>query len=449
MEIQHLLHRAADVGYYFDVRSTAVFFGIVMVALALQCFSGCNKQSNAPATVSQPQLTSSASPSSSSASFTGHPWPTVGQNNQRTSCSPLPGPENPELKWSVQLTGVNGDFSYGLDRGVLVGEGNSSYVAVALTVINAHDADGVFLWSRKTARSYHQPNITSDGNLLFAKNKVVILNKSSGASKTMYDIGSGIPLINSIETLISIPISVNDDLMLFAMEVSTGSIVQNLNSHQIQMIAIDGNCNSLFSTDIPEFPLEHIATAVDGTIFIPGINQLTALDQYGQIQWIYTIPGTGMNTRPLVTQSSGLIVYDRMRPVQALDMSGKLKWKIDYSPLRVYHLSADHQDNLIVFAGTKLGNPPVFSRVIIKLNPQGKEIWRKKFSSQSALSLSVDANDSIYYCSNRGVYSLSSDGTERWFLDLPDCTGQVAIGEDNKLFVLARGGMLHCIGEAE
>ncbi len=154
----------------------------------------------------------------------------------------------------------------------------------------------------------------------------------------------------------------------------------------------------------------------------------------GIVAWKTAAPAIQeMITAPVVDKNGVIYVVSQWFPSKlfAIEPDGTVRWSYTLKAFSTWNPHVTESGT--IYVGDNNG-------YFYAIHSGGDTLWT--FKADKSLSdpgsVAIDANGNIYFCSSSAqkLYSLASNGTLRWKLDLPGLAGSPALSQQGILYVL-------------
>ncbi|MGM9735254.1 MAG: PQQ-binding-like beta-propeller repeat protein [Candidatus Cryptobacteroides sp.] len=140
-----------------------------------------------------------------------------------------------------------------------------------------------------------------------------------------------------------------------------------------------------------------------------GQGDVFAIDTWtGQIKWTYPIAKATYGGGPAVGPDGSIYVGAQNSTFYAIKEDGQLKWEFAACGNVEAFPAVTSDNNLYIVA-----NGPVATLYSLNTNT-GAAKWSKELAGGTGSAVAVDADGNVYVGSNGGLWSFTSDGTQRW-----------------------------------
>jgi len=440
-----------------------VQLALFLIVLATLCV-GCNEPSgesppgNKAITATANNSKVSANPTSNqlspSPNRSVHPWPTVGQNYQRTSCSPFAGPEHPELKWSAKLIRTASFKKYPLNSSPLISNDGNIYIQSDRYTLNAISKEGKLLWHTSSTGEWHfnQPFIADDGALLSAADTIYRVDPVTGALSHLFDQDLDIPLVLERKEQYHLLFPLDANTLVGLAVSSSESPLEVLNDCSADMISLDLQGNVNWSVPINVTSLGEMALGLNRHFYLLGsLGKLAAYDQTGSMLWQLDSKQPVWSNSPVVAPDGTILIFGgSTAEIHCIDQNGQQVWMQKFPDWRVKHLAVT-KTGLIV-AGVYIPPNPHSDNTplgkLVQISPDGSIVWEVP-TGDGVGNITIDKTGTIYLPMTDGLNAYYPDGTIKWHLEVGKLTKQASIGEDGTIYALGWNAVLYAIGEAD
>lgn len=367
-------------------------------------------------------------------------WPKYQRDRRNSGCAPYVGPVAPTVKWWSDKAG------YCPGAGLVIGWEEEIYIAWS------PEALGTRPTSTRGQYSFNLERFTPCGRWVWDR-------------PTDYFFGNSTPCLSDRSIV----------YLVLGNWPTTGDAY-----------ALDVQGGRIWKTDFEIAPyLGHPTVGTDGTLLVPELDELTAINADGSLRWVSYL-GTLLQCPSLAEDGTiyvgssgsfinGLIAlnpdggfrwtahvgddgsayattlasdgtiytfgydYDSSQPWQlyAFDPDGNLKWLGAHVARKPFmHVSVDQQGT--IYYGTWAEGEP---GEVWAVNPDGSVKWRIETPAGSFASIVIDGASNLYVLEVDAVLrSYDSDGNFRWSFNVgyaPLFVGP-AIGRDGTLYIVAQ-----------
>jgi outer membrane protein assembly factor BamB len=359
-------------------------------------------------------------------------WPRMRGDLFNSAKSSYKGPENPEIKWTLNLGGSFGRATpiIGPDGTIYIGTGTQgTFVAVK--------PDGTVKWSIELGQSIEGAGtIGQDGTLYILANNIVYAITSEGDIKWSFQMGFG-------DTQIPASPAIGADGTIYVNGGDPG-----YSNFALVAINPDGtekwrfkNYNTLYGSP---------AIGSDGTIYISGRNRrVYAVNPDGTLKWESADFGEIIWTGTLIDNKGNLYIGVASGMVISLDSTGSRRWFapiIGATNIQSQLAISPNGDSIYIASGGESGK-----RFHAIDTATGKKKWDADVGANPLSSPIVDANGTIYFGSrDANIYAFNPDGSLKWKVNIGAGMAYTspALGEDGVLYA-ASSNNLYAIGEAK
>lgn len=366
------------------------------------------------------------------------PWPLIGHDMNNTCLSNSKGPEKVELKWQSNV-------NYYL-KNIIVGSNNSLYVNTGRIWSNtsdrlrALDQNGKMQWEFNNSNKYlsRSPAIDRNGNIYIASTDYLFALNENGTTNWKLPIGPSTyipsaPIIGSdgtiyfslYDTLYSIrsDASFNWKLKFKKSLISYPAIGSDGTIYTVSddscLYAIDKNGIVKWKYRASSYCCDYPAIGPDGTIYFTsyvatyGTTNIYAIDPNGNRKWgrYWTITNWGSLLGNLAIAPDGTIYATFGSVLWAFSASAEstYKWSFDTEGTCSRPM-IDQNGTIYIVASDVQGSHGDDTR-LYALNSNGELKWSyiiNDFISNGNAPPVLDANGSIYFGDEQGLYSLGS-----------------------------------------
>jgi outer membrane protein assembly factor BamB len=337
------------------------------------------------------------------------PWPTYGGNLANTGQSSYVGPQEPGVKWAVNITG-NAIFSQpviGADGTLYFGtcQGPGTFYAI--------NPDGTTKWALQPGEeaSFETSAALSEDSTLYVgmyftetnEGRLYALDSADGSVQWTFDVPSAV--------YVSPKIGVNGTIY-FADETTFFAVNP------------DGTEKWSFSTDDCWPWYGSLAIGANDTVYLLVDYMLYAFNSDGTVNWSFATDNLAGSTAIGADGTIYITMWDDA--LCAVNPDGTEKWSVNDDAFHYIAVGADGT----IYASTATG--------IRAFSSDGVETWKfplEDYDSQSAPVIGADGTSYFETFNSKTVYALNSDGTEKWsFATDYKNVGSPSIGADGTLY---------------
>jgi len=427
-------------------------------SLALSFLPACNKSTTGSPGGSHASGASTTAVNTGSSPGTNqsvHPWPTVCQNFQRTSCSPYIGPEHPNVKWQAKLIRTASFQQFPLNSSPLTANDGTVFVQTDRCTLNAIGSDGRIRWyiSNSSTWIINQPFITQDGSLLGVGDSFYRVKPDSGELTDLLDRDLEFPHVFEQHLEFALLLPVATDLFVTLAESSRESEFKVLQSRKCELTALNSRGRVQWREPLEVVSISNMSLGAGGSFYlVDSLGKTYAFSNEGRLLWTYESTSGGHSESPVITSDQSILVYGgNPGEVVCLNPAGQVSWQRRFDGYKTWHLAvAGDGDILLSLAEPRIMNSGVApTRKLLCMTSDGETLWEITYGDIGIADLSIDSAGVIYLPLHDGLYAYFSDGTLKWHLPLADLTEQASIGSDGTIYALGRDAILYAVGEAD
>jgi outer membrane protein assembly factor BamB len=341
---------------------------------------------------------------------TGTPWPTYGYDLQNTGQSPYVGPQEPTLKWAMDLPidSIHGQPVIGSD-------GTIYFSACNPDAFYAINPNGTIKWTLEPVEDcYFQASaaIAEDGTIYVD----MFLSDESGGTLYALDPDDGsITWTFDVSTCIYNSPKIGADGTIYFADETTFFALNP-----------DGTEKWSFDTDYCWAWYTSLAIGADGTIYLLVDYSLYAFNSDGTVEWVFEIDGCSSSTAVGADGTIYIVTYEDK--FYAVNPDGTEKWVVDSDVF--FHVVVGADGTLFTTGMTG----------IRAFDLDGVELWHFALGDYDAPSPPIiGADGTLYFMTTddiKGVYALNPDGTEKWSFPTDyNNLASPAMGSDGTLYV--------------
>ena len=343
------------------------------------------------------------------------PWPTFGQNQQRTGQSPYTGPEVPYPSWRF-TTGnwVYSSPAIGTDGTIYVGSRDKNLYAV--------NPDGSEKWRFTTGGWVDSPpTIGADGTIYVGSlDKNLYAVNPDGSERWRFTTGGSVHSSPAIG--------------------ADGTIHVNSGDGDRTLYAINPDGSEKWRVSTGYYVYSSPAIGTDGTIYIGSGSSLYALNPDSSEKWRFATRDSVLSS-PAIGVDGTIYVGSCDSYLYAINPDGSEKWRFSTGYI-IYSSPALGADGTI-YVGS--GDKNLYA-----LNPDGSEKWRFATRDSVFSSPAIGVDGTIYVGTHdNNLYAVNPDGNQKWrFTTGAPLFSSPAIGADSTIYVGSYDHKLYAISEA-
>lgn len=338
------------------------------------------------------------------------------------------GPQQPALKWALQLGGpIASSPVIGADGTVYVGSGYNLY---------AVNSSGTTKWAFPTGNVVESsPAIGTDGTVYvgsFDGNLYAI--NPDGTQKWAFSTGMANPSFTGIRSSPAIG--------------ADGTVHVGAYDGNFYAINPDGTQKWAFTTFEGNAFLSSPAIGIDGTIYVSDwTGNFFAINADGTQKW--SLITNSLGASPAIGADGTVYIASYDKNIYAINPDGTQKWAFptgDASGYMYFNSPAIGSDGT-VYVGTWASN-------YYAINPDGTQKW--KFPTQTGYGFSsspiIGADGTVYFIGwFDKLYAMKPDGTQDWAFQTGDyfIGSSPAIGPDSTVYVGSDDGTLFAISPVD
>ncbi|MFW6141765.1 MAG: PQQ-binding-like beta-propeller repeat protein, partial [Candidatus Saliniplasma sp.] len=351
------------------------------------------------------------------------PWPLIGQNQRRTSQSPIDTSHNEGVQmWTFEADDNFNSASIGPDGTIYVGSVDHNLYAI--------NPDGTEKWAYETGGPIGGPGAFGESSPAVAEDGTIYVGSDDSKLHAVNPDGTE-------KWTIEVP---SDGVFTSPNIADDGTIYFGDLDNNIYSANPDGTINWAF-TEIEENHYSRIeytpAIGEDGTVYVGSNDEaLYAINPDGTEKWSYPARSVG----PPAIDNDGTIYFgsSMTNDLRAINPDGTEKW--NFVTGGDITASPSIADDGTIYAPSADGN-------IYAINPDGTEEWRFDAGTYIIRGGSIGEDGRIYFGSPAGdLLALNLDGTEEWIYRTgAGIRNSPAICDDGILYFGA-AEQLHAVG---
>lgn len=337
-------------------------------------------------------------------------WPTYGYDLQNTGQSPYVGPQEPIVKWAVNL---DGGF---IIAQPVIGSDGTIYIPTSngLSTFYAINPDGTVKWSFQTSEQacFETTAVMAEDGTVYvgmyyletSEGVLLAFDSEDGDLLWTFDVPCGIYVSPKIGA---------DGTIYFADETT------------FYAVNPDGTEKWSYNTDYCWPWYTSLAIGTDGTIYLSVDYSLYAFNPNGTIQWTFDTNDIAGSTA--IGADGTIYITEWSSVLYAVNPDGTEKWSNDSYTFEYLTIGADGT----IYTTATTG--------IYAFNSDGVEQWHFPLAEYIAQApITIGADGTLYFGTahtSKVIYALNSDGTEKWHFDTEYYNvGSGSIASDGTLY---------------